>query len=135
MLPLTCLAQHVKIVLIIDNATWHNQLTEDTIPPKRAWRKDLVVQRLINHNIRVPFKATEAELLVLTFDNLPPKRYVADEAAKKYNGDILRLPVKHCMLNRIELAWAGLKNNVRDKNANFSLSDVGHLGYQWMTSL
>jgi hypothetical protein len=81
----------VKIVLIIDNATWHNQLTEDTIPPKRAWRKDLVMQWLVNHNIRVPFKATKAELIVLALDNLPPKHYVIDEAAKKYNVDVLRL--------------------------------------------
>ncbi len=81
----------MKIVLIIDNATWHNQLTEDTIPPKRAWRKEMIVQWLINHNISVPTKATKAELLMLAFDNLPPKRYVVDEVAKKYNVDILRL--------------------------------------------
>ncbi len=88
---MTVLGQYVKIVLIIDNATWHNQLTEDTIPPKRAWRKDLIVQWLVNHNIRVPTKATKAELLVLAFDNLPPKRYVIDETAKNYDVDILRL--------------------------------------------
>ena len=32
--------------------------------------------------------------------------------------------MKHYMLNAIELAWAGLKNYVRDTNVNFSLSDV-----------
>ncbi len=83
--------KHAKIVLIIDNATWHNQLTEDTIPPKRAWRKELIVQWLINHDITVHVKATKAELLKLAFDNLPTKRYVVDEVAKKYNVDILRL--------------------------------------------
>lgn len=81
----------MKIVLIIDNATWHNQLTEDTTPPKRAWRKELIIQWLINHKISVPIKATKAELLLLAFDNLPPKRYVVDEVAKKYNVGILRL--------------------------------------------
>ncbi|CAF4085892.1 unnamed protein product [Rotaria sp. Silwood2] len=129
------LGPDVKIVLIIDNATWHNQLTEETTPPKRAWRKELIVQWLVNHKISVPVKATKAELLVLAFDNLPPKRYVVDEVAKKYNVHILRLPVKHCMLNAIELAWAGLKNYVRDKNVNFSFNDVRNLAYQWMTSL
>jgi hypothetical protein len=74
--------------LIIDNATWHNQLTEDTIPPKRAWRKELIVQWQVNHNIIVPVKATKMELLLLAFDNLPPKRYVVDDVAKKYNVDI-----------------------------------------------
>jgi len=39
------------------------------------------------------------------------------------------------MLNAIELAWAGLKNYVRERNVNFSLSDVRRLAYQWMTSL
>jgi hypothetical protein len=39
------------------------------------------------------------------------------------------------MLNPIELAWPGLKNYVRDKNVNFSFSDVRHLPYQWMISL
>ncbi len=28
-----------------------------------------------------------------------------------------------------------MKNYVRDKNVNFSLNDVRHLAYQWMTSL
>ena len=139
--------------MIIDNATWHNQLTEDTMPSKRAWRKDLIVQWLINHNIRVPTKATKAELLVLAFDNLSPKRYVIDERAKNHNVNILRLvyflqnyfsfeypyfqrlPIKHCMLNPIELGWARLKNYVRDNNVNFNLGEVRHLAYQWMTSL
>jgi hypothetical protein len=39
------------------------------------------------------------------------------------------------MLNAIELAWAGLKNYVRDKNVNFSFSGARHLAYQWMISL
>jgi hypothetical protein len=76
------LGQYVKIVLIIDTATWHNRLTEDTVPPKRAWRKELIVQWLVNHNITAPVKATKAQLFVLALDNLPPKRYVIDEVAK-----------------------------------------------------
>lgn len=28
---------------------------------------------------------------MLAFDNLPPKRYVVEDAARKYNADILRL--------------------------------------------
>ena len=103
--------------------------------------------------MKVPVKTTKAELLTLTFENLPPKRYVIDEIVRKYNIDILRsvefllnyfsnsllyfhrLPVKHCMLNPTELGWAGLKNHVRENNVNFSLADVRHLAYQWMVSL
>ncbi len=39
------------------------------------------------------------------------------------------------MHNPIELAWAGLKSYVRDKNVNYSLSDVRRVTYPWMTSL
>ncbi len=36
----------------------------------------------------------------------------------------LRLPVKHCTVKPIELAWAQLKSYVRSQNVNFRLSDV-----------
>jgi hypothetical protein len=52
-------------------------------------------------------KATKAELLVLAFDNLPPKRYVVDEAAKKYDVDILplveRFERSFCINKRISI--------------------------------
>ena len=39
--------------------------------------------------------------------------------------DILRrLPVKHCSINPIELAWAGMKTYIRENNTYFRLSDV-----------
>jgi hypothetical protein len=91
MLPSTYLGQYGEIVLIIDNATWHNQLTEDTKPPKRLWRKELIIQWLVKHSISFPVKATKAELLVLAFDHLSPKRYITDDIAGKYGVDIVRL--------------------------------------------
>ena len=45
------------------------------------------------------------------------------------------MPVKHYMFNPIELAWASLKNYVREHNTNFRLSDVRNLTQTWMTSL
>ena len=140
------------MLLVLDNATWHNRLTDDTMPPKRSWRKELISDWLRRHRISIPEKATKAELLELAFDNLPEKRYIVDEAAAAYDIDILRLvviivnpsliynlfyslPVKHYMFNPIELAWAGLKNYVREHNTNFRLSDVRNLSQTWMDSL
>ncbi len=84
------LGKYTKIVFVIDNAPWHNRLTNDTMPPKRSWRKEYIIQWLNAHNINVPVKAVKAELLEIAMKNLPEKRYEIDEAAKKYNVDILR---------------------------------------------
>lgn len=43
--------------------------------------------------------------------------------------------MKHYMFNPIELAWAGLKNYVREHNTNFRLSNVRNLTQTWMASL
>ncbi len=45
------------------------------------------------------------------------------------------MPIKRCLLNSVELAWAGLKQYVRDNNVNFRLSDVQHLAQEYMLNL
>ncbi|CAF1111372.1 unnamed protein product [Rotaria sordida] len=104
------LGKYTKIVFVIDNAPWHNRLTNDPMPSKRSWRKEYIIQWLNAHSINVPVKAVIAELLEIAMKNLPEKRYEIDEVAKNYNVDILRLPIKHCMLNPVELAWADFDN-------------------------
>jgi hypothetical protein len=84
------LGKYPNIVLVIDNATWHNRLTNDTTPPKRSWRKEAIIRWLSSHNIVFPEKVVKAELLEIALNNLPEKRYEIDEAAKKYNVGILR---------------------------------------------
>lgn len=59
----------------------------------------------------------------------------ADEAAKEFGIEILRLPVRHSVLSPIELAWAGLKSYIRDNNTNFRLADVHNLTLEYLAAV
>jgi hypothetical protein len=123
------------IVIIIDNATWHNVLCDDAKPPKRAWRKDQLQEWLDDRKIQWDAKSSKAELLQLAFANVPPKRYVTNAIARAFDVEIFRLPIKHCVLNPIELAWAQLKSYVRRENVNFRISDVENLALEFMAAV
>ena len=41
--------------------------------------------------------------------------------------EVVRLPVAHCELNPIEMAWAQVKGYVRDNNHKFTLTEVERL--------
>ena len=133
----TLRSEHGKsanIAIIIDNATWHNKLTPESEPPKRAWRKQLIADWLTKRKIKFETYMTKPELMQLAFSQLPPKQYIVDKVANKYDIEIVRIPVKHCVLNPIELAWAGLKNYVRQQNVRFSLNDVAQLCNEWLAA-
>ena len=94
-----------KIAIIIDNATCHNRLTPESEPPKRTWVKQLVVDWLTKRNIKLETYMTKSELIQLAFSQLPPKQYIVDKVVHTYNIEIVRIPVKYCVLNPIELTW------------------------------
>ncbi|CAF1104810.1 unnamed protein product [Rotaria magnacalcarata] len=70
----------------------------------------------------------------MTNAELPPKEYIVDKVASKYDIEIVRIPIKHCVLNPIELAWSGLKNYVRQQNIRFSLNDIEQLCSEWLAA-
>ncbi|CAF3922381.1 unnamed protein product [Rotaria sp. Silwood1] len=113
-----------SITIIIDNASWHRELTDDTKPPQRSWRKQRIANWLQNHNILYADDISKAELLQLAYENLPKRKYKVDEEAKRYRINILRLPIRHCTLNPVELAWANMKTYIRDRNTKFTLVEA-----------
>ncbi|CAF4276665.1 unnamed protein product [Rotaria sordida] len=50
-----------------------------------------------------------------------------DSTLKKF-----KLPVRHCSLNPVEIAWAGLKEYVRKNNTSFSLASVYELASEFI---
>ena len=63
-----------RIAIVIDNATWHNELVDETELPKRLWRKDQLQKWLEEHGIIYDTKLKKAELLEIAPANVPPKR-------------------------------------------------------------
>ncbi|CAF1369702.1 unnamed protein product, partial [Didymodactylos carnosus] len=59
----------------------------------------------------------------------------SDLAAKNFDVEIVRIPVRHCVLNPIELAWAQLKNYVRENNTRFHLTDVHNFILEYMSAV
>ena len=84
------LGKDATVALILDNARWHNRLTEETMPPKRSWKKQPIINWLDKHDLPFSDNMTKAKLLEVALDNLTPKRYVVDEVAEKHNVQILR---------------------------------------------
>ncbi|CAF1503163.1 unnamed protein product [Didymodactylos carnosus] len=76
----------------------------------------------------------QAELVELAVAYAPEKKFKVDEAAKEFKVEMLRLPIKHCVLNLIELAWAELKYFIQNKNNNFTLTDITTLSQAHMAA-
>ncbi|CAF0779758.1 unnamed protein product [Rotaria sordida] len=77
------------ITIIIDNAPWHREVTDDTKSPLRSWRKQMIADWLHDHDISYAKDISKAELLELAYENLPEKKYKVEEEAKQYQINIL----------------------------------------------
>ncbi|CAF3142132.1 unnamed protein product [Rotaria sp. Silwood2] len=113
-----------RIAVCLDNATWHNTLTKESIIPKRSSTKGEIQKWLQDRKIHFPEKFVKAQLLQLVCANCPRKEYMSDRIAKKYAVEIIRLPKLYCSLNPIELSWNNLKQFVRDQNTTFRQDDM-----------
>ncbi|CAF1352201.1 unnamed protein product [Rotaria sordida] len=124
-----------RIAICLDNATWHNTLTKESIIPKRSSTKGEIQKWLQDRKIHFPEKFVKAQLLQLVCANCPRKEYMSDRIAKKYAVEIIRLPKLHCSLDPIELSWNNLKQFVRDQNTTFRQDDVKQLIEQFMVAM
>ncbi|CAF2849109.1 unnamed protein product [Rotaria sp. Silwood2] len=98
----------------------------------KSWNKNQIRQWLIYHSVPFLDQYSTSELLELSYAFAPETKYIVDETVKQFYIEILRLPVRHCILNPIERCWAELKNSVRDQNTTFQLKDVEKLVWNWL---
>ena len=71
----------------------------------------------------------------MALHHVPPKQYKTNTAAMEYDVQIVRLPIKHCVLNPIELAWTQLKAYVRTNNTLFHLTNIQSLSQEYMAAV
>ncbi|CAF1242007.1 unnamed protein product [Rotaria sordida] len=120
-----------KALIFYHDETWCYSSEEKT----SIWIEEQTGQgRFRRSEGKVPFldQYSKSELLELSYAYAPEKKYIVDETAKKFDIEILRLPVRHCILNPIEMCWAELKNSVRNQNTTFQLKDVEKLVWNWL---
>ncbi len=76
------LGEKERIAICLDNATWHNKLTEESIIPKRASTKGEIQKWLKDRKINFQEKFVKAQLLQLVCANCPPKEYIVRQFFK-----------------------------------------------------
>ena len=116
-------------LVVLDNASYQNVKTEDTVCPNFSQKKTVLQNYLTQHNI--PFSATDTKKVL--YEKIKQKKtpvvYKTDKIANLHVHEVLRTPVRHCELNPIELIWAQVKGFVAKNNTTFRLKDVKELTY------
>lgn len=112
---------HPSAVLVLDQASYHRTLTEDTRPSWKKLRKQQLVDFLLDRGVPasvlpplVECKLTELRDLAVTVVGDPVYEVVHLAAAQGIT--VVYLPVAHPELNPIETIWAFSKARVASKN-------------------
>lgn len=91
--------------------------------PTSNSRKDEIKQWLGKQNIQ--YSDIKTKLLDLVRQHRLKPLYLTDEAIQEHGHLVLHLPVAHCGLNPIELAWASVKGYVSKHKKDYK--EVGRL--------
>ena len=111
-------------VLVIDNAPYHSQLTEESKCPTTSTKKEDLKKWLNHRNITFPSQSTRPELLQLCKKNRPTPIYEVDELVRSWGHEVVRLPPYHPELNAIEQIWGHMKHHVRSSLRKFTRADL-----------
>lgn len=111
-------------VLVLDNAPYHSQMTEESRCPTTATKKEDLQKWLKSHKIHYPLHATRPELLQLCRQNRPKPIYKVDNLIREWGHEVVRLPPAHPELNAIEQVWGCMKRQVRSSLQRFTRADL-----------
>jgi transposase len=112
-------------LIILDNAAYHNVLTEEAFP-KRTHSMKALREWLTFNSIPWREDMLKAELYELCSRFSPKPEYELNRIAAEAGHSILRTPAYHPELQPIEICWAVVKNYVAKHN-NFTMEKVQEL--------
>jgi transposase len=109
-------------VVVLDNAKYHNPVVEKS--PTGSWKKGDIIAWLQKKGLPADPSLTKVELMKIVVTNRPPKLFLSDVVADRMGHCVLRTPIRHPMLNPIELVWAYMKHQVAAANNLFNMKGV-----------
>ena len=95
--------------------------------PTKSSRKSEMQTWLKNHGIPYIHTDLKMDLMAKITAAQPSAVYLTDVEAEAHGHECVCLPVAHCELNPIDLAWANVKEYVRKHNQQFTMAEVEHL--------
>ena len=128
--------QGKKCVLVLDRATYHTKITDDTRPPTTQWRKAQLIEAIRRWDgpdddwpLTWAAEKTNRQMLQEAHRLKPAAVYeiqrIADTfATGNFCIKVLFLPVAHPELNPIEMIWGRIKRKTASCNMTFNLNDV-----------
>ena len=125
-----CRALPGPSTIVLDNASYHNKRTDDSIAPTSSTRKNEMIQWLTSRDIDFEASLTKAELYQTIKQHKPTPIYRTNVIANEWGHEVLRTPVRQCELNPIELIWAQVKTCIASRNSTFRLKDVQKLVHE-----
>lgn len=121
--------------LVMDNASYHNAVSEGDKVPTASNTKDQIRTWLANEHVSFDETHLKPELLQLVKKTNKTKVYHIDKMIADYGHTAMRLPAYHAHLNPIELVWAKVKGHVAEQNRTFKMHDVEVLTRESLASI
>ena len=103
-------------VIVMDNASYHNKITEITRCPTLNDKKNEIQCWLRTKKIPFDNTMTKPILYDIVKSNKCAPQFVTDDIAERHGHLCLRLPPRHSELNPIELIWSQVKGHIARHN-------------------
>jgi len=109
-------------LIIMDNASYHNTLSEHS-PPTPQCAKKKIIEWLEQNKIFCRDDCLKPELVEILNKIAPEPIYVIDEVARSFGHEVIRTPPYHPELQPIETCWGVVKNHVARK-CDFTMNNL-----------